>query len=47
MATTEDIRRALQSVPMPPCAELTPFELVDIDPAGRVRVRFAPQPAVV
>jgi len=43
--TLEEVREALARVPHPPCAALTPFDLVEVSPDGRVRVRFAPQPA--
>lgn len=43
---TADVRDELAAQPLPPCAALTPFELLEADrAAGRVRLRFAPQPA--
>ena len=42
----DDLLAALAGHPLPPCAELTPFSLVDADrAAGTVRLDFAPQPA--
>jgi len=35
----------LQALPRPVCAELTPFEVLEADESGRVRLLFAPQPA--
>jgi len=42
----EELRAALAELPLPVCAALTPFELIDADRAtGMIRVEFAPQPA--
>jgi len=35
----------MRQLPRPVCAELTPFEVIDADESGTVRLRFAPQPA--
>ncbi len=42
----EDLRAHVADLPLPPCAELTPFEVLEArnDP-GYVRLRFEPQPA--
>lgn len=41
-----DLERLLAGQPKPDCAALTPFTLEDADlTRGRVRLRFAPQPA--
>jgi uncharacterized protein (TIGR00369 family) len=45
MAIADELRALLESLPRPKCVELTPFELVAAEPDGRVRVRFATQPA--
>ena len=45
-ADTEELRATLAETPMPVCAELTPFEVIEADrDAGMVRVEFAEQPA--
>ena len=42
----EKLQRALESQPRPDCAALTPFVVEEADfDAGRVVLRFAPQPA--
>ncbi len=46
MSDLDSIRAALAAIPKPVCASLVPFEVEDIHAdEGRVRVRFAPQPA--
>jgi uncharacterized protein (TIGR00369 family) len=45
MPVSDELRAALDALPQPKCVELTPFEVVDAEPDGRVRVRFAAQPA--
>jgi uncharacterized protein (TIGR00369 family) len=46
MSEAERVRDVLASQPMPRCAELTPFEILDANfEDGFVRVEFAPQPA--
>lgn len=45
-ADLEKLRELLDATALPPCAELTTFELLDADAArGFVRVEFDPQPA--
>lgn len=42
----QDLQTALSSQPTPDCAALTPFAIEEADfEAGRVVLRFAPQPA--
>lgn len=42
----EELRAAILNQPMPECAKLVPFELLEIDgEAGSVKVAFPPQPA--
>jgi uncharacterized protein (TIGR00369 family) len=42
----DEFRAALAATPKPDCAALTPFTIVDADPAaGHVRLAFAAQPA--
>jgi uncharacterized protein (TIGR00369 family) len=42
----QDLQIALSAQPIPDCAALTPFEVEEADfDAGRVVLRFAPQPA--
>ncbi len=43
---TDELRALIASQPAPVCAELIPFELLEVDAdQGRVRVEFAAQPA--
>jgi uncharacterized protein (TIGR00369 family) len=46
MSKATELQSILDSQPKPDCAALTPFEVEDADfDAGRVVLRFAPQPA--
>jgi uncharacterized protein (TIGR00369 family) len=46
MNATEEIRSLLASQPTPVCAELTPFNILEVEnKTGFVKVEFAPQPA--
>jgi uncharacterized protein (TIGR00369 family) len=46
MSEVQRLRDVLAGQPMPKCAELTPFEILDANFAdGFVKVEFAPQPA--
>ena len=46
MNDLEQLRALVASAPKPPCAELTPFSIVEADKErGFVKVEFAPQPA--
>lgn len=46
MSTAEEIRSILANQPKPVCADLTPFEILELDPeSGFVKLEFAPQPA--
>lgn len=46
MSDTQELQRLLDSQPRPDCAALTPFKVEEADfAAGRVVLRFAPQPA--
>lgn len=45
-AAAAELQQLLDSQPQPACARLTPCRVEDADlEAGRVRLRFAPQPA--
>ena len=41
----DGLRATVAAQPQPVCLALTPFELLDADDTGRVRVQFAEQPA--
>ena len=46
MNATEEIRSLIASQPKPVCAELTPFNIIEVEnETGFVKVEFAPQPA--
>ena len=46
MSAVEELRALLAAQSTPPCAELTPFELLEADvETGMVKLRFEPQPA--
>jgi uncharacterized protein (TIGR00369 family) len=46
MSELEEILYLLQSQPAPPCAALTPFEIIEVEAErGFVKLAFEPQPA--
>ena len=45
MDVTDQIRATLANQPQPVCVQLTPFEILQAESDGYIKVAFAPQPA--
>lgn len=45
MDITDEIRTTLANQPQPICVQLTPFEILQAESDGYIKVAFAPQPA--